>query len=63
MIANVLLAFIATVAALGWWRAMIRWQRSLEREKLLLELVRKLIAQLPSITDDLHDMAVRDTRH
>ena len=63
MITQLILLVVAFAAALGWWRAMVHWQRALDREKLLLELVRKLIQNLPSITDDLHDLAARETRH
>lgn len=63
MITQLWLLTLAAVFAFGWWRAMVHWQRALDREKLLLELVRKLIANLPSITEDLHDLAAGETKH
>jgi hypothetical protein len=60
---SLLLFVIALAAVLGWWRAMVHWQRALDRERLLLELVRKLIQYLPSIVEDLHNPTTHETRH
>ena len=60
---SLLLLVIAIVSALGWWRAMQHWQRALDRERLLLEVVRKCIAHLPTIAEDLRDMDTHPTRH
>jgi len=61
-VTELVLLVVAGAAAFGWWRAMVHWQRALDREKLLLELVRKLIQNLPSISDDLQN-AANETRH
>ena len=63
MIANLVLLGIAILSAFGWWRAMVHWQRALARERLLLEVVRKMIAYLPTLSEDLRDMDTTDTRH
>lgn len=60
---ELVLLIVASWAAFGWWRAMVHWQRALDRERLLLELVRRLIQELPSITEDLRDLDVHETRH
>jgi hypothetical protein len=66
MITQLWFLVLAAVGLFGWYRAQVHWQRALERERLLLELVRKLIQllqQLPSITEDLRDEGVHETRH